>query len=221
MCLQLYAELRTSEEWVRGHVGDTAGLSHRQLVLRLLCESQGVVLCVVHLHRCDPACGAAAFADGNRIPPVPASAATSVVPLLLSELEFCTQLMDVYPGHEALWVHRRFVVGALMYVAAAPSDSADGREGLGAEGLLESEVCWAANAKSTVLDAAHVPDSSVCGTTTGGLGRVYCDVVQAARYSAWLHLTFGAVLVTDNACTDSARLRCVVDLCAIPDSRRK
>lgn len=128
-------ELLANEEWMSTHVSDYSGMQFRQFLLESLsswwqdcCDQMTVVMEHTssseesshndHImtftngkpHKqeevvaIDPS-----HCEGNgKSPP----ASPNVIGLLTKELSLVSELILLYPGHEALWYHRRYVVHA-------------------------------------------------------------------------------------------------------------
>jgi len=119
-------ELAWSEHWLRSHVSDHAGVTHRQSVVRLCCAA---------------ARRARGGGDGS-------NDKTAAARLLARERRVTLELLGAYPGHEAMWEHRRFVIaaivercdGAVAIAAAVAEDAAlDGAMAERATDLMPSE----------------------------------------------------------------------------------
>ena len=95
------------DDWLDRHVSDHAGIPHRQLILARGCGLPHLAL----QHDASTRTGALncvtaqaqLFADPGRC--------------LRDELQRICELIERYPGHEALWLHRRFVWQALAWRA--------------------------------------------------------------------------------------------------------
>ncbi|XP_020669816.3 protein prenyltransferase alpha subunit repeat-containing protein 1 isoform X1 [Pogona vitticeps] len=108
----LLDELSSTKHWVSMHVSDHSGFHYRQFLLKSLMGRTGTD-CTVQV--CNQ--------PGNQqAPSLPEEedddddAETACAeqqqpnhPLLLKELELCTDLINTFPGHETLWCHRRHV----------------------------------------------------------------------------------------------------------------
>ncbi|XP_040273024.1 protein prenyltransferase alpha subunit repeat-containing protein 1 [Bufo bufo] len=92
----LIDELSSTKHWVSMHVSDHSGFHYRQFLLKSL------------LSRAQTDCETSSSASLPREEEVP----RPVLPLLIEEeLELSSDLIESYPGHEALWCHRRHLVG--------------------------------------------------------------------------------------------------------------
>ncbi|XP_010344439.2 protein prenyltransferase alpha subunit repeat-containing protein 1 isoform X3 [Saimiri boliviensis] len=104
----LLDELSSTKHWASMHVSDHSGFHYRQFLLKSLI-SQTVIDSSVMEQNClrsEPALvlpkdeEAAASTEEPRI---------NLPHLLEEEVEFSTDLIDSYPGHETLWCHRRHI----------------------------------------------------------------------------------------------------------------
>ncbi|XP_012309243.1 protein prenyltransferase alpha subunit repeat-containing protein 1 isoform X2 [Aotus nancymaae] len=104
----LLDELSSTKHWASMHVSDHSGFHYRQFLLKSLI-SQTVIDSSVMEQNClrsEPAPvlpkdeEAAASTEEPRI---------NLPHLLEEEVEFSTDLIDSYPGHETLWCHRRHI----------------------------------------------------------------------------------------------------------------
>uniref|UniRef100_T1JIA4 Protein prenyltransferase alpha subunit repeat-containing protein 1 n=1 Tax=Strigamia maritima TaxID=126957 RepID=T1JIA4_STRMM len=93
----LAKELATSEEWVSTHVSDHSGIQYRQYLIEQLIEIE------IEIENENETRKTSAQSRNN-------SQLLNAANLLGKEMEFSTELICLYPGHEALWYHRRFVV---------------------------------------------------------------------------------------------------------------
>lgn len=101
----LLDELSSTKHWASMHVSDHSGFHYRQFLLKSLVSqtvTDGSVL-EQNTLRSEPAIvlpkdeEAVASAEESRI---------NLPHLLEEEVEFSTDLIDSYPGHETLWCHR-------------------------------------------------------------------------------------------------------------------
>ncbi|XP_058928718.1 protein prenyltransferase alpha subunit repeat-containing protein 1 isoform X2 [Kogia breviceps] len=104
----LLDELSSTKHWASMHVSDHSGFHYRQFLLKSLVSqtvTDGSIL-EQNTLRSEPAVvlpkdeEAVASAEESRI---------NLPHLLEEEVEFSTDLIDSYPGHETLWCHRRHV----------------------------------------------------------------------------------------------------------------
>ncbi|XP_073662303.1 protein prenyltransferase alpha subunit repeat-containing protein 1 isoform X2 [Tursiops truncatus] len=104
----LLDELSSTKHWASMHVSDHSGFHYRQFLLKSLVSqtvTDGSVL-EQNTLRSEPAIvlpkdeEAVASAEESRV---------NLPHLLEEEVEFSTDLIDSYPGHETLWCHRRHV----------------------------------------------------------------------------------------------------------------
>lgn len=99
----LLDELSSTKHWASMHVSDHSGFHYRQFLLKSLISQTVIDGSVLEQNplRSEPALlkdeEAAASAEEARI---------NLPRLLEEEVEFSTDLIDSYPGHETLWCHR-------------------------------------------------------------------------------------------------------------------
>lgn len=99
----LLDELSSTKHWASMHVSDHSGFHYRQFLLKSLI-SQTTIDSAVPQHnslKSEPKDEAAAASSEEP--------SVNLPQLLEEEVEFCTDLIDSYPGHETLWCHRRHV----------------------------------------------------------------------------------------------------------------
>ncbi|XP_036289748.1 protein prenyltransferase alpha subunit repeat-containing protein 1 isoform X3 [Pipistrellus kuhlii] len=104
----LLDELSSTKHWASMHVSDHSGFHYRQFLLKSLTSQTVKDSSVLEQNplRSEPA---------QLLPQDEAAAASTEEPriniphLLEKEVEFTTDLIDSYPGHETLWCHRRHV----------------------------------------------------------------------------------------------------------------
>ncbi|XP_027973211.1 protein prenyltransferase alpha subunit repeat-containing protein 1 isoform X2 [Eumetopias jubatus] len=103
----LLDELSSTKHWASMHVSDHSGFHYRQFLLKSLISQTVIDGSVLEQNplRSEPALvlpkdEAAASTEEARI---------NLPRLLEEEVEFSTDLIDSYPGHETLWCHRRHV----------------------------------------------------------------------------------------------------------------
>ncbi|XP_059177132.1 protein prenyltransferase alpha subunit repeat-containing protein 1-like [Physella acuta] len=83
----LLKELKSTEKWTSTHISDHSGFHYRQFLL-------------TEIH-----------ARNDRFSSLHSQNSTD---LFVKEMVFVRDLIDTYPGHEALWYHRRFVFQSLL-----------------------------------------------------------------------------------------------------------
>ncbi|XP_017398930.1 protein prenyltransferase alpha subunit repeat-containing protein 1 isoform X3 [Cebus imitator] len=104
----LLDELSSTKHWASMHVSDHSGFHYRQFLLKSLISQTVIDSSVMEQNslRSEPALvlpkdeEAAASTEEPRI---------NLPHLLEEEVEFSTDLIDSYPGHETLWCHRRHI----------------------------------------------------------------------------------------------------------------
>uniref|UniRef100_A0A4W3IRL2 Protein prenyltransferase alpha subunit repeat containing 1 n=1 Tax=Callorhinchus milii TaxID=7868 RepID=A0A4W3IRL2_CALMI len=108
----LLDELSSTKYWVSTHVSDHSGFHYRQFLLKsVACNTRNTTVT-------GPGCMRKPLSKEHHtslpLPPKDEGASVDVymadVPLMIEEeMELCTDLIESYPGHEALWCHRRCV----------------------------------------------------------------------------------------------------------------
>ncbi|KAM9207453.1 protein prenyltransferase alpha subunit repeat-containing protein 1 isoform 1-T1 [Dugong dugon] len=104
----LLDELSSTKHWASMHVSDHSGFHYRQFLIKSLISQTVIDISILEQNplRSEPALvlpkgeEAAASTEEPRI---------NLPHLLEEEVEFTTDLIDTYPGHETLWCHRRHV----------------------------------------------------------------------------------------------------------------
>uniref|UniRef100_A0A8C5P1G9 Protein prenyltransferase alpha subunit repeat containing 1 n=1 Tax=Jaculus jaculus TaxID=51337 RepID=A0A8C5P1G9_JACJA len=113
----LLDELSATKLWASMHVSDHSGFHYRQFLLKSLI-SQTVMDSFVSEQNSlgsEPKYEEeAASTEESRI---------NLPHLLEEEVEFCTDLIDSYPGHETLWCHRRHVFYLQHHLSGSPQVS--------------------------------------------------------------------------------------------------
>ncbi|XP_040835134.1 protein prenyltransferase alpha subunit repeat-containing protein 1 isoform X2 [Ochotona curzoniae] len=118
----LLGELSSTKRWASMHVSDHSGFHYRQFLLKSLISQAVVDSSTVEQNslRSEPApvlpndeAAAASAAEPSISPPH----------LLEEEVEFTTDLIDSYPGHETLWCHRRHVFYLQHHLNTGPPTS--------------------------------------------------------------------------------------------------
>ncbi|XP_072114205.1 protein prenyltransferase alpha subunit repeat-containing protein 1 isoform X2 [Mobula birostris] len=109
----LLDELSNTKYWVSSHVSDHSGFHYRQFLLKsvvgnsrrtAVTSTGGLGRTSVHKNP------HADLSTHGREEGTSAEEYTADVPLIIEEeMELCSDLIESYPGHEALWCHRRSV----------------------------------------------------------------------------------------------------------------
>ncbi|KAI5763815.1 PTAR1 [Gulo gulo luscus] len=113
----LLDELSSTKHWASMHVSDHSGFHYRQFLLKSLISQTVIDGSVLEQNplRSEPALlkdeEAAASTEEARI---------NLPRLLEEEVEFSTDLIDSYPGHETLWCHRRHIFYLQHHLSAGP-----------------------------------------------------------------------------------------------------
>uniref|UniRef100_A0A8D2DPI1 Protein prenyltransferase alpha subunit repeat containing 1 n=1 Tax=Sciurus vulgaris TaxID=55149 RepID=A0A8D2DPI1_SCIVU len=115
----LLDELSSTKHWASMHVSDHSGFHYRQFLLKSLINQTVIDSSVLEQNplRNEPALvlpkdeEAAASTEELRV---------NLPHLLEEEVEFSTDLIDSYPGHETLWCHRRHVFYLQHHLNADP-----------------------------------------------------------------------------------------------------
>ncbi|MEJ1276526.1 protein prenyltransferase alpha subunit repeat containing 1 [Cricetulus griseus] len=97
----LLDELSSTKHWASMHVSDHSGFHYRQFLLKSLISQTAMDASVLQHNslKNEPKDEeATATTEEPRI---------NLTQLLEEEVEFCTDLINSYPGHETLWCHRR------------------------------------------------------------------------------------------------------------------
>lgn len=93
----LDTELDAMRQWCSSHITDHSGWNHRQHVLNLC----------IQLNACS--------ADGALLP-------RKTTQLMLNEHAYLSSILLLYPEHEALWCHRRFIFSVLVRSFSSSGD---------------------------------------------------------------------------------------------------
>ncbi|NWS69082.1 PTAR1 protein, partial [Crotophaga sulcirostris] len=104
----LLDELSSTKYWVSVHVSDHSGFHYRQFLLKsligrtvtennVLVQNQMVNQQNLSLQKEEQSAGAGATCEEEQN--------VDLIRHLEEELELCTELIDIYPGHETLWCH--------------------------------------------------------------------------------------------------------------------
>ncbi|XP_038159608.1 protein prenyltransferase alpha subunit repeat-containing protein 1 [Cyprinodon tularosa] len=124
-------ELSSVHRWVSMHVSDHSGFHYRQFLLKELIsdlsqssDSTGTTCCSAQHRSASPqANGELSLADSAS-----ADRLSAVLQLFHQEIELCTELIESFPGHEALWSHRRHVFYLYHQWKQDQHPCSDGRE---------------------------------------------------------------------------------------------
>ncbi|XP_055469800.1 protein prenyltransferase alpha subunit repeat-containing protein 1 [Psammomys obesus] len=99
----LLDELSSTKHWASVHVSDHSGFHYRQFLLKSLISQTAMDSSVPQQNSLKSESKDEEAAVSTEEPRV------NLPQLLEEEVEFCTDLIDSYPGHETLWCHRRHV----------------------------------------------------------------------------------------------------------------
>ncbi|XP_037229083.1 protein prenyltransferase alpha subunit repeat-containing protein 1 [Falco biarmicus] len=142
----LLDELASTKYWVSMHVSDHSGFHYRQFLLNsligrtvtdknVLIQNQMVNKQNTSFQKEESAGAEAACVEEQSV---------DLPRCLEEELELCTELIDIYPGHETLWCHRRCMFylqhhlsNRLPHLSAVLS-SVDSSDEMDVDGLNES-----------------------------------------------------------------------------------
>ncbi|XP_043920297.1 protein prenyltransferase alpha subunit repeat-containing protein 1 [Protopterus annectens] len=109
----LLDELSSTENWVSMHISDHSGFHYRQFLLKSLLAARSLpnnaltTLSLLHSEQiCSLPKGEKDFQERQK---------TDMSHLCVKELALCTDLIETYTGHEALWCHRRHVFFLLYF----------------------------------------------------------------------------------------------------------
>lgn len=100
---ELLLQLEKTTKWTDRHVSDHCGFHHRQVILLQcvrLTPHASMCTAPLELSEAPPAPAAEAAADDS---------ACEACGLWKQELAYLDELTSIYPGHESIWCHRRFV----------------------------------------------------------------------------------------------------------------
>ncbi|XP_067839623.1 protein prenyltransferase alpha subunit repeat-containing protein 1 isoform X1 [Heptranchias perlo] len=109
----LLDELSNTKYWVSTHVSDHSGFHYRQFLLKSVAgnsRSAAVTNTGSFLRKSSHKDHRTGLPAHPKDEGASVEAHTADVPLMIEEeMELCTDLIESYPGHEALWCHRRCV----------------------------------------------------------------------------------------------------------------
>ncbi|NWH57746.1 PTAR1 protein, partial [Geococcyx californianus] len=131
----LLDELSSTKYWVSVHVSDHSGFHYRQFLLKslisrtvtennVLVQNQMINQQNLSLQKEEQTAGAGTAEEQN----------VDLLHHLEEELELCTELIDIYPGHETLWCHSDETLNN-SHNSAATRDMA---QAMDVDGLSES-----------------------------------------------------------------------------------
>ncbi|XP_068092342.1 protein prenyltransferase alpha subunit repeat-containing protein 1 [Hyperolius riggenbachi] len=134
----LVDELSSTKHWVSMHVSDHSGFHYRQFLLKSL------------LAKAQTDSDSAAVSGSPCLPREEEGPRLDVPLLIEEEMELSRDLIETYPGHEALWCHRRQILGLINQ--------------------LHNEQSFSATAQVPSLDDAVLTPGSGSHTGPGFLG---------------------------------------------------
>ncbi|XP_041041920.1 protein prenyltransferase alpha subunit repeat-containing protein 1 isoform X2 [Carcharodon carcharias] len=109
----LLDELSNTKYWVSTHVSDHSGFHYRQFLLKSVAgnsRSAAVANAGMFVRKSSNKDHCASLPTHMKEEGASVETHTIDVPLMIEEeMELCTDLIESYPGHEALWSHRRCV----------------------------------------------------------------------------------------------------------------
>ena len=153
----LVRERAALHAWLAAHVSDHAAAHHLQGVLARMSAcafADGTLATALAAHTIVDRVWLAPLADASDRP---ADAAAWTRALWLDEWQRLTRLLTAYPGHDALWHHRRFLVAAIVAVIEPC---------LGALGTHASS----SRARGRACAHAHADECARARTRCSGLG---------------------------------------------------
>uniref|UniRef100_A0A8C6RPA7 Protein prenyltransferase alpha subunit repeat containing 1 n=1 Tax=Nannospalax galili TaxID=1026970 RepID=A0A8C6RPA7_NANGA len=124
----LLDELSSTKQWASMHISDHSGFHYRQFLLKSLISQTAVDSSVLEQNSLRSKPKDEEATDSVEEPRV------NLTHLLEKEVEFCTDLIDSYPGHETLWCHRRHVFYLQHRLSGSPQES----QAMEVDGLNES-----------------------------------------------------------------------------------
>lgn len=167
---QLLGELSATEEWARTHLADFSALHHRQVILQSLLDSA--------LPR-GAGAGTATSAAVFRVDAAPDAAV--VWELLRADFALTAHLIETYPGHEAHWCHRRFLLDCVV-----------------AAGVAVPNALWSSPTSTlTLFGVEWAPDAPPDGD--GACGCLYRCVVAELSFAERARGAAGEAAAGDNA----------------------
>ncbi|XP_048384085.1 protein prenyltransferase alpha subunit repeat-containing protein 1 isoform X2 [Stegostoma tigrinum] len=133
----LLDELSNTKYWVSTHVSDHSGFHYRQFLLKSVagsCRNAAIANAGVLVRKSSSKELCAGLSMHAKEDGALAETHTVDVPLMIEEeMELCSDLIESYPGHEALWSHRRCVFylwhcwnRECLQVLSDPSKRSDG-----------------------------------------------------------------------------------------------
>ncbi|XP_077903671.1 protein prenyltransferase alpha subunit repeat-containing protein 1 isoform X2 [Ictidomys tridecemlineatus] len=175
----LLDELSSTKHWASMHVSDHSGFHYRQFLLKSLMSQTVTDSSVLEKNtlRNEPALvlpkdeEAAASTEEPRI---------NLPHLLEEEVEFSTDLIDSYPGHETLWCHRRHVFYLQHHLNADPRLS----QAMEVDGLNDSSK-QGYSQETKRLKRTPAPDSLGLEMEHRFIDQVLstCRNIEQARYA--------------------------------------
>nr|XP_027795929.1 protein prenyltransferase alpha subunit repeat-containing protein 1 isoform X2 [Marmota flaviventris] len=175
----LLDELSSTKHWASMHVSDHSGFHYRQFLLKSLMSQTVTDSSVLEKNtlRNEPALvlpkdeEAAASTEEQRI---------NLPHLLEEEVEFSTDLIDSYPGHETLWCHRRHVFYLQHHLNADPRLS----QAMEVDGLNDSSK-QGYSQETKRLKRTPAPDSLGLEMEHRFIDQVLstCRNIEQARYA--------------------------------------
>ncbi|CAO2585004.1 Protein prenyltransferase alpha subunit repeat-containing protein 1 [Lemmus lemmus] len=170
----LLDELSSTKHWASMHVSDHSGFHYRQFLLKSLISQTAMDTSGLQQNslKDEPKDEeATASKEEPRI---------DLTQLLEEEVEFCTDLIDSYPGHETLWCHRRHIFYLQHHLNASPQLS----QAMEVDGLNDSSK-QGYSQETKRLKRTPAPDSLGLEMEHRFIDQVLstCRNVEQARYA--------------------------------------
>uniref|UniRef100_A0A673UI57 Protein prenyltransferase alpha subunit repeat containing 1 n=1 Tax=Suricata suricatta TaxID=37032 RepID=A0A673UI57_SURSU len=176
----LLDELSSTKHWASMHVSDHSGFHYRQFLLKSLISQTVIDGSVLERNplRSEPALvlakdeEEAASTEETRI---------NLPHLLEEEVEFSTDLIDSYPGHETLWCHRRHIFYLQHHLHGGPHMS----QAMEVDGLNDSSK-QGYSQETKRLKRTPAPDSRGLEMEHRFIDQVLstCRNVEQARFAS-------------------------------------
>ncbi|KAB0802498.1 hypothetical protein PPYR_04684 [Photinus pyralis] len=123
----VFEQLDFSIRWIQSHISEHAGFHYRQYLLKCVLNSccsvserTGKIRCLLETFAHIKACDDEGFVQqllGRSSTCVNRSMVNFILLLLEDLFYFMDQLNELFPGHEAVWYHRRFLIFHILQIA--------------------------------------------------------------------------------------------------------
>ncbi|PVD19913.1 hypothetical protein C0Q70_20407 [Pomacea canaliculata] len=158
----MLAELDRTRTWTLKHVSDHSGFHYRQFLLSNISRQ------AARLHR---------------------QYAMSVSSLLEAEYSFVCDLINSFPGHEALWYHRRFTFYAIMTSRPQPCEETRVKGDALNGAVRKSDSQKRSRLESNTV-SLHIQDEVEAVEKVVNQGSEIFQKTLAKRYAEWVKQTF-------------------------------